>query len=99
MLQLSSIDMLPNYSPVPTRLPPQGEHALASHLIGHRIEIAPATPRGHPGSRPDGPGQAGPAACPGCLFMGEAVRPPRARAGEAVGRVDGWPWPWTTQTS
>ena len=36
----------PNHSLVPTRLPPQGERALASHLRGHRIEVVPATPRG-----------------------------------------------------
>ena len=34
---------------VPTRLPPQGERALACNLIGYRIEAVPATPRGHPG--------------------------------------------------
>jgi hypothetical protein len=56
---------LPNHSLVPTRLPPQGERALASHLSGHRMEAVPATPRGHPGqlaragsSRPLGGGAA-----------------------------------------
>ena len=39
----------PNHSLVPTRLPPQGERALASHLRGHRKEVVLATPRGHPG--------------------------------------------------
>ncbi len=37
---------MPNHSLVPTRLPPQGERALASHLRGHRIEAVPVTPRG-----------------------------------------------------
>ena len=36
----------PNNSLVPTRLPPQGERALASHRSGHRVEAVPATPRG-----------------------------------------------------
>ena len=39
----------PNHSLVPTRLPPQGERALASQLSGHRIAVVPVTPRGHPG--------------------------------------------------
>jgi len=40
------METLPNHSLVPTRLPPQGECALASHVRGHRIEVVPATPRG-----------------------------------------------------
>src|SRR3990172_11907914 len=43
------METLPNHSLVPTRLPPLGERALASHPKGHRIEVVPATPRGHPG--------------------------------------------------
>src|SRR3990172_6964009 len=39
----------PNHSLEPTRLPPQGERALARHLRVHRIKAVPATPRGHPG--------------------------------------------------
>src|SRR3989304_4350365 len=38
------METLPNHSLVPTRLPPLGERALASHLAGHRIKVLPAAP-------------------------------------------------------
>ena len=57
-----------------------GGRALASQPSGHRIEVMPATPRGHPGPRPDGPGQAADPARPRCAGRGgrqfEAVRQP-----------------------
>jgi hypothetical protein len=43
----ASTEWRPSHSPVPARLPPRGgEHALAGHLRGPRIELVPDTVHG-----------------------------------------------------
>src|SRR3989304_5803422 len=49
MAIISSYSGQANHSLVPTRLPPQGDHALASDPAFNTMEAVPVTPGGPPG--------------------------------------------------